>query len=287
MQQSGNFVFVFASASALADILIVLGLLPEAEKTYQQALQLASKHGKDAQQITAHHYLGLAMLAHEKGEDAATAEQMEKARELGEQTTLVDWSYRWHHAQARLNESGGNLEAALAQLDEAGGAYVKTPIPDARPIEALKANVYLKQGMLAKAQDWVHARGLSAEDEINYLGEFEHLTLARVLMAEVQGRQSLGKVPLHLMGESLHHQDFKDTAGPSLRFCCFQQALQQSDSLEDRVIAPLALVFGDQHPGQNEMLELAQVADFIVSLQPPHLRPFLGPGQPALLEIHV
>ena len=189
MQKAGNFVFVVASAFALADILVVQGRLREAVKTYQQALQLAAKHGKDAQHITAHHYLGLAMLHHEMGEDAAAAEHLQKAREMGEQTTLVDWSYRWHLAQARLKESEGDLEAALVQLDEARRVYVKTPIPDTRPIEALKANVYLKQGRLAKAQDWAHARGLSADDEISYLGEFEHLTLARVLMAEYQSRQ--------------------------------------------------------------------------------------------------
>ncbi len=189
MQKAGNFVFAVASAFALADILIVLGRLREAEKTYQQALQLAAEHGKETQQITAHHYLGLALLQHERGEDAAAAEHLQKARELGEQTTLVDWSYRWHLSQARLKESGGDLEAALAQLDEARGAYVKTPIPDARPIEALKARVYLKQGRLTLAQDWMHARGLAAEDEISYLSEFEHLTFARVLMAEYQSRQ--------------------------------------------------------------------------------------------------
>ena len=33
------------------------------------------------------------------------------------------------------------------------------------------------------------AHGLSADDEITYLGEFEHLTLARVLMVEFQIRQ--------------------------------------------------------------------------------------------------
>ena len=190
MQKAGNFVFVVASAFALADILVAQGRLREAVKTYQQALQLAAKHGEDAQHITAHHYLGLALLYHEMGEDAAAAEHLQKAGELGEQTTLVDWSYRWHVAQARLKESGGDLEAALVLLDEARRVYVKTPIPDTRPIEALKANVYLKQGRLAKAQDWARARGLSADDEISYLGEFEHLTLARVLMAEYQSHQS-------------------------------------------------------------------------------------------------
>jgi LuxR family maltose regulon positive regulatory protein len=195
MQQAGNFVIVVASAFALADILVVLGRLREAVITNQQAIQLASKHGKDAQRITAHHYLGLAMLQHEMGEDAAAAEQLQKAREMGEQTTLVDWSYRWHLAQARLKESGGDLEAALVELDQARGAYVKTLIPDARPVEALKASVYLKQGRLDKAQDWVRKRGLSTGDEISYLNEFEHLILARVLIAEYQSSQGRDSFP--------------------------------------------------------------------------------------------
>ncbi len=148
MQKVGNIVFFVASAFALADIQIGLGRLREAIKTYQQALEIASKHGKDAQSITAHHHLGLAMIRHEMGEDAASAEHLQKAREMSKQTTLVDWSYRWHIAQARRNESRGDLEATLLELDEASRAYVKTPIPDVRPTEALKAKVYLKQGRL-------------------------------------------------------------------------------------------------------------------------------------------
>ncbi len=139
MQKAGNFVFVVASAFALADILVAQGRLLEAVKTYQQALQLASKHGEDAQHITAHHYLGLALLRHEMGEDAAAAEHLQKAREMGEQTTLVDWSYRWHLAQARLKESGGDLEAVLIQLDEARRGYVKnshTGYPSYRGLES-------------------------------------------------------------------------------------------------------------------------------------------------------
>ena len=127
MQKAGNIVFVVASAFALADILIEQGRLREAEKTYQQSLQLASEHGREAQQIRAHHYLGLAMLYHEMGEDAASSGHLQKARKLGEQTTLVNWPYRWHLAQARLMESGGDLEAALIQLDEARARVYQKP----------------------------------------------------------------------------------------------------------------------------------------------------------------
>ena len=194
MQQAGNFVFLVASAFALSDILIAQGRLRDAVQANQQAIQLAENHGEDVRRITAHHHLGLAMLYHEMGVDAAAAEHLQKAEQLGEQTTLVDWRYRWSIAQARLKETEGDLDGALALLDEAGRAYVKTPIPDSRPVEALKAKVHLKQGRLALARDWARARRLSPEDEITYLGEFEHLVLARVLIAENHVRQNRGSL---------------------------------------------------------------------------------------------
>ena len=74
----------------------------------------------------------------------------QKAEELGEHTTLVDWPYRWRLAQARLKQDEGDFDAALDLLDEAKRVYVKNPVPDLRPIEALKAQVYLKQGRLSQ-----------------------------------------------------------------------------------------------------------------------------------------
>jgi len=53
-----------------------------------------------------------------------------------------------------------------------------------QPVEAHQARVYLKQGRLDKAQAWVQERGLSVTDEVNYLGEYEYLTLARVRLGE-------------------------------------------------------------------------------------------------------
>jgi LuxR family maltose regulon positive regulatory protein len=46
--------------------------------------------------------------------------------------------------------------------------------------------VYLRQGRLSEALDWARERGLSVDDDLSYLGEFEHITLARVLIAQHQ-----------------------------------------------------------------------------------------------------
>jgi LuxR family maltose regulon positive regulatory protein len=184
MQQLGNIMFVVATAFAVADILVAQGRLREAVRSYQQSLQLAADHGPETQSITAHHHLGLALLYREMKDEAAVGPHLQKAQELGEQTTLVDWPYRWRLAQARLKQDEGDLDAALDLLDEARRVYVRNPAPDLHPSEALKAQVYLRQGRLGQAQAWVRERGLSPADEINYLHEFEYITLARILMAE-------------------------------------------------------------------------------------------------------
>ena len=184
MQQVGNIVFVIASTFALADIMVAQGRLREAVRAYKGSLQLASQHDEHVQRIIAHLYLGLAMLYHEMGDQEAAARHMLKGKELGEQSTLPDWPYRWCLAQARLQETRGDLDAALDLLNEAKRVYVRNSIPDIRPVEALKARVYIRQDRLTEALGWARERGLSVDDELSYLREFEHITLARVLIAQ-------------------------------------------------------------------------------------------------------
>jgi len=180
MTRLGNHVFVVASAFALADMLIGLGRLREAEQTYQNALHLASKHGMEAERITAHHHLGLSMLYYQRGNDTLAAHHLKRAADLGPQTRLVDWLYRWNVAQAKLKEIAGDLETALALLDKAKQVYIQTEIPDLQPIAAQKARIHLKQGLLDKARAWAAECGLSLADEVSYLHEFEYITLARL-----------------------------------------------------------------------------------------------------------
>jgi LuxR family maltose regulon positive regulatory protein len=192
--QLGNYLFVVASAFAVADLLVDLGRLSEAERSYQDALQLAAQHGPEAEHITAHHHLGLSMIYRQRGDDTLAAHHLKRAAELGLQTTLVDWLYRWHVAQAQLKEAAGDLETALALLDEAKRVYIQTAVPDLRPIAALKARIHLKQGRPDKARAWAAEHGLSLADEVSYLHEFEYLTLARLEIANPQVNALLARL---------------------------------------------------------------------------------------------
>ena len=62
--------------------------------------------------------------------------------------------------------------------------------PNVRPVPALKARVWIAQGGLGEALGWARERGLSVDDDLVYLREFEHITLARMLLARSQGERA-------------------------------------------------------------------------------------------------
>lgn len=193
----GNIIFAIASGGYQADILAAQGRLREAERTYKRSIQLASTHDQ-VRHVTANLYLGLGLLFHEQGDQQSAAQNLQKSGELGKQA-LIDWPYRWRLAQARLKESEGELDTALDLLDEARGLYVRNSAPDFHPIDALKARVYLRQGRLSEALAWVHERGLSEDDDLSYLCEFEHITLARVLIAQHQNDQAASSIDVAIV----------------------------------------------------------------------------------------
>jgi LuxR family maltose regulon positive regulatory protein len=89
-----------------------------------------------------------------------------------------------------MQQTLGDLTGALALLDEAERHYLRGPVPDLRPIAALKARVWVRQGRLSEALHWVQEEHLTVAGELSYLREFEHITLARVLIAQQQNDRS-------------------------------------------------------------------------------------------------
>jgi LuxR family maltose regulon positive regulatory protein len=269
MQQLGNRVFVVASAFAVADIQIAQGRLREAVRTYQQSLQLADETGPEAQAITAHHHLGLALIYREMKNDEAAARHWQTAAELGKHTTLVDWPYRWHVALARVKQDAGDFDAALDLLDAARRAYIKNPAPDLRPSEALKADVYLRQGRLGKAQAWARERGLSPSGEIDYLHEFEYITLARILMAE-----GLLDTALNLLERLRQAAEAQDRSGSMIEISIVQALAQQAQGNTPAALAALDRALTLAKPegyvrifvGEGEMMRLL-IADFRVLIE--------------------
>ena len=58
----------------------------------------------------------------------------------------------------------------------------------------MRARVLAAQGRVGEASAWAREQGLSAEDDLSYLHEFEHITLARVLLARHGNERAAGAV---------------------------------------------------------------------------------------------
>ena len=173
---------VLGCSITLADIESTQGKLRQAERTYRHALALADGH-EPGLRGTRDMHVGLSQVAVERNDLAAATEHLRRCDELGEQAGLPQNPYRWRVALALLREAEGALDAALGLLEEAERVYVGDFAPNVRPIPALRARMLAAHGHLAPAVQWARQSGVTADDHMSYLREYEHVTLARILLA--------------------------------------------------------------------------------------------------------
>lgn len=184
LERAGHISDVIGLAIALADIRMAQGQLHEAMHTYERALQLAAPQGDSVLRGTADMYVGMSELYLEYNDLEAATQHLMRSQALGEFAGLPQNPYRWCVAMARVREAQGDLDTALKLFTEAEQVYVGDLFPYVRPIAALKARVWVAQGRLGEALGWVREQGLSVEDNLSYLREFEYITLTRILLAQ-------------------------------------------------------------------------------------------------------
>jgi LuxR family maltose regulon positive regulatory protein len=194
LRTAGNIPDAIDTSVVLADIRLALGHLHEAIHTLEQLLQFVMDQGEPIPLDAADLHRELSELHLEQGNLEAAAQHLQRSKELGEKAQLPVSRYRLCIDQARLKTAQGDLEGALALLDEAQRLYIRSPLPDFCPISALKARIWVAQGKLTKALEWAREQGLSVDDAPSYLHEFEHVTLARVLIARYKSDRETGSI---------------------------------------------------------------------------------------------
>jgi LuxR family maltose regulon positive regulatory protein len=192
VRRAGYISPAIGAAITLADIQITQGCLHEAMSTYERGLQWAAERGSPALAVqgAADMRVGMSNLYYEHNDLQAARQHLLTSQTLGELAGLPQNPYRWRAAMARIWQAEGDLEGALELLDQAERLYDGDFSPNVRPVATRKIRLWLAQGRLDEALRWARARGLSAEDDLTYLHEFDHITLARVLLACYQSDRS-------------------------------------------------------------------------------------------------
>jgi len=183
-------------AIVLADIQIAQGRLHEAMTTYERALQWATEPGAPALGVqgASDMHVGMSALQREHNDLETATQHLLTSQALGELAGMPQNPYRWCAAMARIREAQGDLDGALDLFDQAERLYDGNFSPNVRPIATRKTRVWVAQGRLAEALGWAREQGLSVENELVYLREFDHITLARVLLARYQRNHADGSI---------------------------------------------------------------------------------------------
>jgi len=183
VQRAGHISDAIGCSIALADIRISQGRLREAMSTYERGLQLATEQSALLLRGAADMHVGMSELHLERDDLDAATQHLLRSKELGELAGLRQNRYRWRVAMARIRKAEGDLAGALDLLQEAERLYVSDFFPYVHPVAASVSRVWVAQGRVGEAFDWARELGLSVSDDLSYLREFEHITLARVLLA--------------------------------------------------------------------------------------------------------
>jgi LuxR family maltose regulon positive regulatory protein len=241
VQRAGYISDAIGCSIALADIRISQGRLREAMSTYERGLQLATEQSAILLRGAADMYVGMSELHFEHDDLDAATQHLLRSRELGELAGLRQNQYRWCVAMARIRKAEGDLAGALDLLQEAERLYVSDFFPYVRPIAALVTRVWLAQGRLGEAFDWARELGLSAHDDLSYLREFEHITLARVLLARSKSDRTENFMleVMELLERLLHAAEEGERKGSIIEILVLQALAHQMQGDISAALRPL------------------------------------------------
>ena len=184
LHTAGNLVDELDATIVLADMWVALGRPSRARALYEQSLQRATADGEPYPRATADLHVGLAELDHELDDLTSARHHLETAHVLAQRASITENRHRWYVAMAQVHAAAGDHDEARGLLDLAETLYRRGFYPEIRPIPATRARLAIAAGDVASATEWSQSRGLKAGANPDYLHEYEHLTLVRLLLAE-------------------------------------------------------------------------------------------------------
>jgi LuxR family maltose regulon positive regulatory protein len=180
---SGHAAASLGSSYHLACLRILQGRLREARTIYEDAIRFV---GEQRQPVFGGiEHVGMGDLLREWNDLESASNYIGEGLRLIETSGDFEFLRDGYLARARLDQARGSLDSALAFAQRAAQTVRRSqPAWDTALVEAWRARFWLAQGNLLPAELWAQTCALSVEDSLDFLREFGHLTLARLLLAQ-------------------------------------------------------------------------------------------------------
>ena len=240
LERAGDAALAISSIYDAGKLAMWRGRLREGREEFERGLELWSATGDPRMPGAADLHIGLSAIAFERGDIDTAREHHEAAEEHARHALLPETLSRLAKSRARLHEADGEMDAAIADLEDAERLDVPATVPS-HPIPAIRARVALRAGRVADVEAWREAQGVSADDPVVYAREYDHLTLARLLLhqAREQGTAANATAALGLLDRLLEAARGKRD-GSVIEILLLQALASQALGDTEAALTPLA-----------------------------------------------
>jgi LuxR family maltose regulon positive regulatory protein len=184
LHAAGNLLDEFSSTVILADMWLAAGWPGEARRLCENALQQANRRGGSMLRAGAELHVALSEISRQSGNGNEARRHLDAAAVFVERGPMTESRYRWFVAKALVAQDEDDRDGAISHLEQAEQLYRPGFFPDVRPVPAVKARMWVRQGKLSEAAGWAREHGITVTGDGGYLKEYSHLTLVRLLIAQ-------------------------------------------------------------------------------------------------------
>ncbi len=190
--KAGNLHIALRILHTLASFHAVRGDLRRAMERHRQSLDLATEQGGRRLPIAAMAYLGTGEIHYVRHELEAAERNLWESVKLAQQWGEYEVLLISYLNLGRVYRAMGDREEARRCLVEAEKLAREQIVDSYGTLKMRRAQWQIEDGDLEAGQRWAEAEGMSAEDELPSLDEFNYLVLAHLLVSEQRFAEAFG-----------------------------------------------------------------------------------------------
>jgi LuxR family maltose regulon positive regulatory protein len=228
----GDYWNTLFALSSRGDGLEAAGQLRQAAQQFEEVLRLARVWRIPNAPRTGYALVGLGRVRYEWNELDAALHDVQTALERGRLAGVMDVLLRGYHALARIRQAQGDIDRALAALDDADGIAEKMGLAQVKTwLGALRAQAWLARGDTDAALDWAN----------HFAGEMEDMVYPSVpiALAKIWLSQRQPDKALPLLEHALRSAEAVGRLGNAIHLLAVKAVVYHAQGDHEQALATL------------------------------------------------